>query len=147
VKTENEYARSEGTTTYSMRGKYREQGSPTELEMPGNKIMHPMTANSVRIMAGNQAYAANVATFNRSAIVITVGADNKLAITPYKDIEVTHVDGDPDFPNVFRIEDDGFKRYKTFLLRYDYRVPGSATTVEMKEELRLELSEEDETDG
>jgi len=146
VRTQNRFARSDGTASYSMRGKYREQGSASELEMPGNKIVHPIAENSVRIMAGNEAYAANVDVFNKAAIVITVRADNKLAIAPYKNIQVTQVDGDPDFPNVFRIEDDGFKTYKTFLLRYDYRVAGSSTTVEMKEELRLEFREEDEQD-
>ena len=49
------------------------------------------------------------------------------------------------FPNIFKIEDDGFKTYKTFLLRYNY-VSGS-TVVEMKEELRLEFKEEDEIEN
>jgi len=142
VRIKNYYAQSDGATIYSMRGKYRQQGSASELEMPGNKVMHPISQNSIRIMAGNEAYASDVNVFNKSSIVVTVGADNKLKITPYKNIEVTQVDGDPDFPNVFKVEDDGFKTYKTFLLRYNY-VSGT-TVVEMKEELRLEFQEEDE---
>jgi len=142
IKTKNEYAISDGTTIYNMRAKYRQQGSASELEMPGTKIMHPLTKNSVRIMAGNEAYASNVASFNRAAIVLTIGADNKVMISSYKNVVVTQIDGDKDFPNTFRIEDDGFKTYKTFLLRYNY-VSGT-TVVEMKEELRLEFTEEDE---
>ena len=145
IKTKNYYAISDGSTIYGMRGKYRQQGSTSELEMPGNKIMHPIAENSVRIMAGNEAYASNINTFNRAAIVVTVGEDNKLTITPYKNIQVTQINGDPDFPNVFKIEDDGFKTYKTFLLRYNY-VSGN-TTVEFKEELRLEFKEEDEVEN
>jgi len=125
-----------------MRGKYREQGSTTELEMPGNKIMHPLTKNSVRIMAGNEAYASDISTFNRIGLVVTVGADNKVVISSYKNLKVTQVDGDPEFPNIFKIEDDGYKTFRTFLLRYNY-VSGT-TVIEMKEELRLEFKKEDE---
>ncbi|TJZ60768.1 DUF4361 domain-containing protein [Sphingobacterium olei] len=142
VKTKNYYALSDGSTIYNMRAKYREQGSNSELEMPGTKVMHPLTKNSVRIMAGNEAYASDVNTFNRAAIVLTVGEDNKITISSYRNVDVTQVDDDTDFNNTFRIEDDGFKTYKTFLLRYNY-VSGS-TVVEMKEELRLEFSPEDE---
>jgi len=142
VKTKNYYAVSDGTSTYNMRAKYRPQGSPSELEMPGTKIMHPLAKNKVRIMAGNEAYASDVNTFNRAAITLTIAEDNKVTISSYKNIEVTQVNGDPDFPNVFKVEDDGFKTYKTFLLRYNY-VSGT-TVVEMKEELRLEFTPEDE---
>jgi len=141
VRTRNRFARSDGTTVYSMRGKYRQEGA-SELEMPGNKVVHPIGENSVRIMAGNEAYAADMNVFDRAAITITVGPDNKLAIAPYGNIQVAQADGDPDFPNVFMIEDDGIKTYKTFLLHYFY-VSGN-TNVEMKEELRLEFREEDE---
>lgn len=142
IKTKNYYAQSDGTTIYSMRAKYREQGSSSELEMPGNKIMHPISKNSIRIMAGNEAFEADMNVFNSSAIIVSVNADNSLKILPYKNINVTQVDGDPDYPNIFKVEDDGFKTYKTFLLRYNY-VSGN-TVVEMKEELRLEFNEEDD---
>lgn len=142
VKTKNYYAVSDGTTMYNMRAKYRPQGSPSELEMPGTKIMHPLAKNKVRIIAGNEAYASEVTTFNRYAIILTVAEDNKVTISSYKNVVVTQVNGDADFPNLFKIEDDGFKKYKTFLLRYNY--VSSGTVVEMKEELRLEFTPEDE---
>ncbi len=142
VRTKNQWAQADGNTIYNMRGKYRVQGASYELEMPGTKVMHPLTKNSVRIMAGSEAYASDVNVFNKSAIVLTIGDDNKVKITSYKNMQVNQVDGDVDFPNTFRIEDDGFKTYKTFLLRYNF-VSGN-TTYEMKEELRLEFKEEDE---
>lgn len=145
VKTKNYYALSDGTTLYSMRGKYRQQGSASELEMPGNKVMHPITTNSIRVMAGNEAYLSDISTFNRAAIVVTIGTDNKVTIKPYRNLVVTQVNGDPDFPNIFRIENDGFKTYKTFLLRYNYVSGG--TVVEFKEELRLEFKAEDEVEN
>lgn len=144
VKTKNYYALSDGTTLYSMRGKYKQQGSASELEMPGNKVMHPITTNSIRIMAGNEAYLADKSTFNRAAILVTIGTDNKVTIKPYRNLVVTQINGDPDFPNIFRVEDDGFKTYKTFLLRYNYVVDG--TVVEFKEELRLEFKAEDDVE-
>ena len=145
IKTKNYYALSDATTIYNMRGKYRQQGSPSELEMPGSKIMHPLTKNSVRIMAGNEAYVSDMNVFNKSAIVLSVDSDNRVNISTFKNLEVTQVNGDPDFPNVFKIEDDGFKTYKTFLLRYNYVSDG--IVIEMKEELRLEFNEDDEVEN
>ncbi|MGH2622231.1 MAG: BT_3044 domain-containing protein [Sphingobacterium sp.] len=145
IKTKNYYALSDATTIYNMRGKYRQQGSPSELEMPGSKIMHPITKNSVRIMAGNEAYVSDVNEFNKFAIVLSVAEDNRVTISPYKNIEVTQINGDSDFPNIFKIEDDGFKTYKTFLLRYNYVSDG--VVIEMKEELRLEFNEDDEVEN
>ncbi len=125
-----------------MRAKLRIQGSASELEMPGTKVMHPLTVNSVRIMAGNETYESNINVFNRFAIVLEIGEDNKVSILPYANIEVTQVDGDSEFPNTFLIENDGFKTYKTFLLRYNYK--SGNTIYEMKEELRMEFDEDEE---
>lgn len=46
---------------------------------------------------------------------------------------------DHNYPNVFFIEWDGFKTFKTFLLHYRYQRPGDNSIHEMKEELRLEF--------
>ncbi len=142
IRTKNYWAQADGNTNYSMRAKLRVQGSASELEMPGTKVMHPITQNKVRIMAGNETYESDVNVFNRFAIVLEIDEDHKVTITPYNNVEVTQVDGDPDFPNIFKIEDDGFKTYKTFLLRYDYK--SGNTIYEMKEELRLEFSEDED---
>lgn len=142
VRTKNFFAESGGNTSYSMRAKLRVQGSSSELEMPGSKIMQPISVNKVRIMAGNETYEPNVNKFNKFAILVEVKENNKVEITPYGNIEVHQVDGDSDFPNIFKIEDDGFKTYKTFLLRYNYK--NGNTFYEFKEELRLEFDEDEE---
>lgn len=142
IRTKNYWAQADGNTNYSMRAKLRIQGSASELEMPGTKVMHPLTENSVRIMAGNETYESNINVFNRFAIVLEIGEDNKVSILPYANIEVTQVDGDSEFPNTFLIENDGFKTYKTFLLRYNYK--SGNTIYEMKEELRMEFDEDEE---
>lgn len=142
IRTKNYWAQADGNTNYSMRAKLRIQGSASELEMPGTKVMHPLTENSVRIMAGKETYESNINVFNRFAIVLEIGEDNKVSILPYANIEVTQVDGDSEFPNTFLIENDGFKTYKTFLLRYNYK--SGNTIYEMKEELRMEFDEDEE---
>lgn len=142
IRIKNDWAQADGNTLYSMRAKVRVQNAPNEIEMPGTKVMHPITKNSVRIMAGNETYESDINVFNRIAIILSISDDNKVTVSPYKNIEITQVDGDKDYPNIFKIEDDGFKTYKTFLLRYDYMLGG--ISYQMKEELRLEFKEEDE---
>ncbi|MDR2954958.1 MAG: DUF1735 domain-containing protein [Prevotella sp.] len=141
VRIKNYWAQGDGNTSYVLRGLRKQEGQ-TEIQMPGAKIMHPLTKNKVRIMIGTEPYKSDIATFNKSAIVLEIHDDNKVTITPYRNANVTQIDGDPDFPNIFRTEDDGFKTYKTFLLRYNYVVNG--ITYEMKEELRLQYNESDE---
>jgi len=144
VKVKNYWAQGNGNTIYTMRGKLREEGATTEIEMPGTKIMQPISKNKVRIIAGNETYESDIAVFNKAAIILEIGDDNKVTISPYKNIEVQQIDGDADFPNIFKVEDDGFKTYKTFLLKYSYKV--ASTTYEIKEELRLEFDEEEDAD-
>ncbi len=142
VRTKNYWSQADGNTIYNMRAKLRIQGSTSELEMPGTKVMHPITQNSVRIMAGNETFEPDINIFNKYAMILEIGENNKVTISPYKNLEVTQVDGDKNFPNIFKIEDDGFKTYKTFLLRYDYKSENSI--YEIKEELRLEFDEEED---
>jgi hypothetical protein len=142
VRTKNWWALGDGTTIYTMRAKLRVQGSASELEMPGTKTMHPLTRNTVRIMAGNETYESDVAVLNQSAIVLEIADDYKVTISSYKNMVVTQVDGDTDYPNIFKVEDDGYNTYKTFLLRYNYQ--SGTVTYEMKEELRLQFDEDEE---
>ncbi len=144
VRIKNWWAVGDGSSSYSMNIKQRESGSTSEIQMPGRKIMHPISENQVRIMAGNETYASDINVFNKFALVLTIGEDNKVTISSYKDVEVTQIDGDSDFPNIFRIEDDGYKKYKSFLLKYSYK--SGNKTLEIKEELRLEYNEAEETE-
>lgn len=134
VLIKNKYATQESPTNYTMRA-FR-----NAVQLPGVKRMHPISRNKVRIFVDNIAFQADVNDINRNAIILEITADNRVSISSYKDVVVNQIDGDPDFPNIFFIENDGFKKYKTFLLRYNYR-NASGQTVEMKEELRLESNE------
>jgi hypothetical protein len=131
----NRYATQESTTNYSLRG------ALNNVQIPGIKPMHPISKNKVRIMAGTIPFQSDIATINQSAILLEIDDNNKVSISSYKDMEVEQIDGDPDFPNIYKIEKDDYgKQFKTFLLKYNYKV-GSAVN-QMKEELRLEFKED-----
>ncbi|GHU60681.1 hypothetical protein FACS1894121_1150 [Bacteroidia bacterium] len=134
VLLKNFYATQKTTTNYNLRGKL------DNANLMSIKQVFPVSGNKVRCMAGNISFEPNVALINAASIVLEVDDDNKVYITPWKTsdgISVTQVEGDPDFPNIFKIENTGYKTYKTFLLRYNYEYEGK--THEMWEELRLEF--------
>jgi hypothetical protein len=108
-----------------------------------SKQMQPLTRNSVRIMAGDIEFKADLAALDAGAVVLEIANDNRVTLRPYKTdgtLTVTQLDNDPDYPNVFNIETDWDKKYKKFSLHYKYKA-GNAAEVEMKEELRLEFTD------
>ncbi|MDR2776396.1 MAG: DUF4361 domain-containing protein [Tannerella sp.] len=131
VLIKNRYATQASTTNYTLRG------TRDGVNVMGGKQMHPISKNSVRIMAGTDAFQADVNTINNTCILLTVDDNSRVSISPFKNMEVEQIDGDPDFPNIFKIDDDGYNIYKTFLLSYRYKVGSSTYT--MKEELRIKL--------
>jgi hypothetical protein len=135
VLIKNKYATQESTTNYTLRG------TRNGVNIMGTKPMHPISSNTVRVMAGTESFQSNVAAINNGCILLTIGSNNKVSISSYKNMVVEQVDDDPDFPNIFKIEDDGYRTYKTFLLRYNYMAGN--TTYSMQEELRLEFKEDD----
>lgn len=136
VKTKNWWAVSDGTTVYNMRAKFKIKDSESEINLPGTKVMHPISKNAVRVIAGNEKYESNVKVLRSSAIVLTIDDNNNVKITPFADIQVKQIDGDKDFPNIFKIENDGFYTYKTFLLKYEYKGADNVF-YEIREELRM----------
>jgi hypothetical protein len=134
VLIKNKYATQEFATNYAMRG------LRDGVNIIMQKQMHPISSNKVRIMAGTEVFDSNIATLNKSGIILEIAADNKVSISPVKDMVITQVDGNADYPNIFKIEDDGYRTYKTFLLQYDYK--SGSNTYRMQEELRLEFKEE-----
>jgi hypothetical protein len=136
VRIKNRYATQPTSTDYT---NYTLRGTSDGVNVMGTKQMHPVSRNQVRIMAGSDAFQSEVSSINQNCIILTVNDDNKVSISPYRNITVEQVDGDSDFPNIFKIEDDGYNIYKTFLLSYKYTV-GSSTYM-MKEELRIKLEE------
>ncbi len=147
IMTKNRWAKSDASSVYTMRSKRKEVGGTTEIAMPGTKIMMPLSKTTVRIMAGNEAYAASMGTFNRAAMILEIAEDGRVTIRPFRDLDVKQIDGDAEFPNKFFYESDGYNTYKTFLLYYTYRI--DKTTYEVKEELRLQYNKdaEKEEDG
>ncbi|MDR0603694.1 MAG: DUF1735 domain-containing protein, partial [Bacteroidales bacterium] len=135
VLLKNYYAKmnaSKTGTTYSLRGKH------DNVNVMSTKVLYPVAGDKVRINAGNLTYTASSAiSINRTAIVLQIDESNKVHISAWKDIEVEQIDDDPDYPNIFMIEDTGYKKYKTFLLRYDYIYDGVRHS--MQEELRYDL--------
>jgi hypothetical protein len=130
----NYYATNKTETNYSFRGK--RNGANVMI----TKQVFPVTGNSVRTMAGDITFEKNADIINRGAILLTVDENDSVRIQPWKDLEITQINGDPDYPNTFSVYDDGYKTYKTFLLRYDYVYAGTAYSVQ--EELRIEFKEE-----
>jgi hypothetical protein len=129
----NRYATLETLTNYNLLG-FR-----NGVSVIGSKRMHPLGRNRVRIMAGTEIFEATTTVINSRAIVLEIDEQNRVHISPFKDITVTQVDNDPDYPNTYSIFDDGYKKYRMFLLRYDYTI--GTTTYQMQEELRLEFIE------
>jgi hypothetical protein len=129
-------------TSYNMKGKI-DDGNEI-----GTKRMFPLTGNSVRIMAGNPSEAAAIpedtAVVNRLSIRLEIADSDSVTISSFKPgrVQVEQLDGDPDYPNIFFIEDDGFFTYKTFLLHYRYKVEGDNSVHEVREELRLEFKDD-----
>jgi hypothetical protein len=135
VLIKNKYATQASTTNYTLRG------TRDGVNVMGVKRMHPISGNSVRIMAGTDPFQSDISVINNTCILLTIGNDNRISISPFKNVEAEQVDGDLDFPNIFKIEDDGYNIYKTFLLSYKYK---SGTTIyTMKEELRIQLEKDE----
>jgi hypothetical protein len=133
VLIKNRYATQAATSNYALRG------VRDGVNVMGVKQMHPISRNSVRIMAGTEVFQSDIDIINRSCIVLTIGSDNRISISPFKNMEVEQLDGDPDFPNIFFVENDGFNLYKTFLLSYKYKTGNTVYT--MKEELRVRIED------
>jgi hypothetical protein len=136
VMLKNYYATMKTATTYNYRGKL------DNYNVIGQKQIFPVAGDKVRIVAGNMSFEARYAHINATSVLLHVDQSNRVHISGWRDLPVTQVDGDPDYPNIFRIDNDGYKTYKTFLLRYDYEYDGK--THQMQEELRLEFKEESE---
>jgi hypothetical protein len=124
--------------TYSLRG-VLDGGN-----VIGSQTIFPLGSNSVRIMPANESFEGDTAVINRKSVVLTVGADNKVTVTPFKHSYVEMDDSDPLYPNTFSIEYDGFNYFKTFLLHFKYRNGGESNLKEVREELRLQFNPNDD---
>lgn len=146
----NQWANSNGVS-YSMSASRKTLPDGSPINMPGTKIVHCWEANSVRTTPGNIAYNADVHSVEANSIIIDINpvaeADgyHKVTIKSLRDMKIEQIDGDPEYPNVYGIVDDGFNTYKTFRLHYIYTVKDES--YEMKEELRVIYSEDKDVDA
>ena len=128
----NAYATQGENVFYSM------TGLADEMATAGNKKLFPLTHNSVRVIAGTESFESDVNHINKTAIILEVEENNHVKIKPYKDIDVTPIEGDSKYPNIFRVEESYGHTYNVFLLSYRYTINGKSRV--MQEELRLEIN-------
>ncbi|MDR1171593.1 MAG: DUF1735 domain-containing protein [Bacteroidales bacterium] len=141
VRIKNWWA-SYGGTRYDQRAKKAEVSSAISTDKFGNKLVFPLSENSFRIMTGdmlNDGFDPYV--YKHRSMKVTILAGDKVKIEPYYDQEITQNDGDADYPNTAKVEDDGFKTYKTFLLAYTYK-DADGVLYNFREELRIDFKED-----
>lgn len=131
VLIKNAYASQAENTFYAM------TGLGNGMVTAGNKKLFPLTGNSVRVIAGNESFESKVDHINKTSMILEVGVDNRVLIKPYKDLQVTQIDGDPRYPNEFHVEESFGRKFNVFKLSYSYVLNGK--TQHMQEELRIEI--------
>ena len=127
----NQYASQASNSFYNMTG--LQNGAITA----ASKQLFPLSTNSVRVIAGVESFANNETSIANTAMILEVDSENKVTIKPYKDLQVTQVDGNSRFPNTSHVEEAFGRKFNVFLLSYTY-VIGNETR-EMQEELRMEV--------
>lgn len=144
VYLKNFWASAKSIPVYSHRGLKMEIGTTNPVNTMITKQVFPVSGNEVRIFTGNKIISEpTMELIERWAMRLSIDADGKVTINPWSKtrfgMKITQVDGDLDYPNVFRLIDNGYgKIYKTFLLCYDYVDPDVGVTYRMKEELKIE---------
>ncbi|MDR1155308.1 MAG: DUF4361 domain-containing protein [Bacteroidales bacterium] len=141
----NFWASTKTVPVYSHRGILLEDGTTAPINTMMTKQMLPVSGNEVRIFAGNKIVTtATASIIEKWAMRLSIDDSGNIAIRPWSDsyfgLKVAQVDGDPDYPNVVKLVDDGYgKTFKTFLLCYDYvDSDDGVTRYRMKEELKIE---------
>ncbi|MCE4565933.1 DUF4361 domain-containing protein [Maribellus sp. CM-23] len=131
VLLENDYASQAENSLYTMTGMIN--GMVTA----ANKELFPLSYNSVRMVAGNETFVSKEAAIKETSIILEVAEDNSVTIKPYGSIQVTQLDDDDKYPNVFMVEDYYGQKTNVFLLAYEYTI-GSVTKV-MKERVEMQI--------
>src|SRR3546814_488164 len=132
VSLENNYASQVTNSMYTMTG-IKDGNIP----VAANKELFPLTHNRVRMVAGNELYESTVASIEKKGVVLEVDEFNNVTIKPYKDIEITQLNNDPAYPNIFKVEEAFGRETNVFLLSYEYTIDG--VTMTMKERVELQV--------
>jgi hypothetical protein len=143
VQIKNQWAKGDGTSIYTMMASRTQSGYV--IHMPGSKALYPIASRTVRTMAGNEDFSANVRNAEKYGILIDIADDGKLTIRPFRDLELKQVmdtddNYDADYPNKYFLDNTEYGAYRTFLLHYLYKA-ADGTWYEMKEELRMKVTE------
>jgi len=122
VVIENDYAKQVPPTMYSQAGQMVET---TTTILTGNKRVHPLESDKVRMFIGNETYSDNttVAQINRLSVVVQILPDNTLLVTPYSD-DVMEVEMLDDVPNYNRYDPafmQGSTKQRVLFLNYRFR--------------------------
>ena len=128
---ENNYASQAKSSLYTMTGMM--DGMVTA----ANKQLFPLTHNSVRMVAGNETFVSTVEALEMNSVILEVAEDSTVTIKPYGSIQVTQLDGDPKYPNMFLVEEAYGQKTNVFLLSYEYTI-GTVTKV-MKERVEMQV--------
>ncbi len=128
---ENNYASQAKSSLYTMTGMM--DGMVTA----ANKQLFPLTHNSVRMIAGNETFVSTVEALEMNSVILEVAEDSTVTIKPYGSIQVTQLDGDPKYPNMFLVEEAYGQKTNVFLLSYEYTI-GTVTKV-MKERVEMQV--------
>jgi len=129
VLLENDYASQAENSLYTM------TGMVNGMVTAANKELFPLSFNSVRMIAGNEAFISNVDAIERNSVILEVAEDNRVTIKPYGSVQVTQLNDDDKYPNEFMVEDYFGQKTNVFLLSYEYTI-GSVTKV-MKERVEM----------
>lgn len=128
---ENNYASQAKSSLYTMTGMM--DGMVTA----ANKQLFPLTHNSVRMIAGNETFVSTVEALEMNSVILEVAEDSTVTIKPYGSIQVTQLDGDPKYPNLFVVEEAYGQKTNVFLLSYEYTI-GTVTKV-MQERVEMQV--------
>lgn len=128
---ENNYASQAKSSLYTMTGMM--DGMVTA----ANKQLFPLTHNSVRMIAGNETFVSTVEALEKNSVILEVAEDSTVTIKPYGSIQVTQLDGDPKYPNLFVVEEAYGQKTNVFLLSYEYTI-GTVTKV-MQERVEMQV--------
>lgn len=128
---ENEYASQAQNSMYSM------VGFADGVAIAANKQLFPLTSNSVRMVAANETFVSKVPNIEQNCLTLEVDEFNNVTIKPYKDIQVTQLNNDPDYPNKFKVEEAFGMRTNVFLLSYQYTIDNTTTVVKERVEMQV----------
>ena len=131
VMIENDYASQAKNSLYIM------TGTADDMATAANKTLFPLSHNSVRMVAGTEPFVLRESELKKTSLVLTVGDDHKVTITPYGSLAVKQVDNDPKYPNTFMVEEAFGLKTNVFLLCYEYTI--GKTTKLMKERVEMQV--------